>query len=130
MGPVTRSGAAAGLMLAVLLLGFAVQGPGGTGGGGTYGTVPALLDAYPTGERVGLTANVSRVADDYVSEAGNTYQQVYVTTGGRELLVFCSTGDGRVDASPGDTVTVRGTFKEFHGTPEIYTDCARIDVGK
>ncbi|MFB6076818.1 MAG: hypothetical protein ABEK12_01660, partial [Candidatus Nanohaloarchaea archaeon] len=68
---------------------------------------------------------------DYVSDANDTYQQFYISNGGRELLVFCSTADGRINVSTSATVRVRGTFKEFQGTPEIYTRCGAIErMGK
>lgn len=91
-------------------------------------TVSELVLERPIGERIRTTGTVSRIEEDHVSKAGNRYQQFYISDGERELLVFCSTDDGRVNVSNGTPVQVVGKFTEFHGTDEITAPCTAVSV--
>lgn len=134
MDELKRIGAVSALVFGALLIGFAASGSpvGGfasagfdTGGSRNY-TVTGLLQQKPLERNVEVEANVSRVLADYVSEAGNTFQQFYVTDGNRELKIFCSTSSGRTQLEEGDRVEVSGEFQEFYGEYEIYTRCGSV----
>lgn len=123
-----RFGLAATLLVGTLLLGFAGQELRKTSASGGYDSVAALMEALPTGSQVHVTADVSEVMEDYTSDAGNTYQQFYVTNGDEEVLVFCGTFSGRTNVSAGDTVRVSGEFQKFYDKYEIYTECNSIQI--
>ncbi|MDY6768536.1 MAG: hypothetical protein SVW02_00300 [Candidatus Nanohaloarchaea archaeon] len=129
MDEVKRLVVVAALILGALLLGFAAGGDsGGAGGERRQYTVAALLEERPVEQPVVVEANVSRVADDYVSDSGNTYQQFFVSDGMASVKVFCGANSGRVNVSVGDTVRVTGTFQEYQGQYEIYTRCSSIQT--
>lgn len=128
MAEMTRLGEAAALVFGALLVGF-LAGPGtGTGSSTapTETTVSGLYQEMPLDDPVVVTANVTRVLDDHVSDSGNTYQQFMVGDGERTVKVFCGTGSGRTDVAKGDRVQISGTFQEWYGTYEIYTRCTSV----
>ncbi|MDY6776543.1 MAG: hypothetical protein SVQ76_00390 [Candidatus Nanohaloarchaea archaeon] len=129
MDELKRFGAASALVFGALLIGFAAGGFPSLGGGGgapSRYTVTGLMQDLPLKQEVVVEGNVSEVLDDYVSESNSTYQRFYITDGGREVVVFCSTFDGRVQVSRNDSVRVSGTFKEYYGQYEIYTSCRSV----
>lgn len=124
-----RAVAVSALVIGSLLIGVIAGGvPGFMSGGAERYSVEELLDALPFERQVVVEANVSAVLEDYTSESGTTFQRFRVTDGEEEVLVFCSTAEGRIRIEPGDGVTVSGTFQEFYGTYEIYTDCSSIEA--
>jgi len=92
-------------------------------------TVKELLNKKPLGREVVVFGQFAREDEDYRSQSGNTYQQLYITSGNSEVLVFCNTKGGRFDTSqlePGDGLRVTGEFKKYYGQLEIYTYCSSI----
>lgn len=129
---VTRVGLVVLLLIGPLVIGVVLSGqPAGTVNAGPDGqiqpsTVHTLLEDQPEGETVRITGRVTQVLQDHVSQQNHTYQQFYVADDTGEILVFCGTGQGRVHVQQGDAVDVRGTFKVFYGTPEVYTQCRQV----
>jgi RecG-like helicase len=120
-------------VVALLLVGPLVIGAvtadaaGKQGDGGSPMPIATVLDERPVGEQVTVVGAVRDTPENYTAESGNRYQQFHISDGGGELLVFCSTADGRTAVGVGDRVRVTGTFKEFHGTLEVYTSCSAIE---
>ncbi|MCJ7479145.1 MAG: hypothetical protein MUP63_03125 [Candidatus Nanohaloarchaeota archaeon QJJ-7] len=129
MDEVKRFGLVAVLLIGSLLIGFF---SGGVSSSPDYGgkpdnyTVSGLMEKLPLKENVEVSGNVSRILNDYESDAGNVYQQFYLTDGEERVKVFCSTSSGRTNVSVDDRVRVSGEFKEFYGEYEVYTRCSSI----
>lgn len=119
------------LLVGPVVIGAATGGSYGELVGGAFTdthSIGTLLKTEPVGEEVSIKGRITRVKPDYVSGSGNTYQQFYVSDGTGELLVFCSTKDGRTTVEQGDRVKMVGTFKDFYGTLELYTVCTHIEL--
>lgn len=91
-------------------------------------SVDWLMTERPIGETVMVDGRVVQVQEDHVSSAGNVYQRFTLADpdGTSAILVFCSTDQGRTTVSPGDAVTVTGTFKKYYDTYEIYMMCSDV----
>lgn len=89
--------------------------------------IATLLEEQPVGEQVTVAGTVKNNPTNYTADSGNRYQQFHISDGSGELLVFCNTRDGRTGVDAGDRVRVTGTFKEFHGTLEVYTSCSAVE---
>lgn len=97
------------------------------GGADPSTPIATLLEKQPVGEDVDVTGTVTSQLENYTARSGNRYQQFRISDGSGEILVFCSTRNGRTDVAVDDRVRVTGTFKEFHGTLEIYTSCTAVE---
>lgn len=115
------------LVISPLLIGAGTaQERGNTQDVVQFTTIDALLAERPVGRHVTVTGTVTISPENYTAESGNTYQEFRISDGTGDIKVFCNTRDGRVSVDQGEDVTVKGTFKEFYGTPEIYAACAAV----
>lgn len=126
--PMKRGVAAVLLLIGPLLIGAVTAEQHGQQADDREATpIATLLEEEPVGEQVTVVGTVTSSPENYTAQSGNRYQQFHVSDGSGELLVFCSTANGRTRVGVDDRVRVTGTFKEFHGTLEVSTSCAAVE---